>query len=264
MDPTPDISAPALFDLHGKNVLITGATRGIGAASAVALAEAGANICLVQRPPAPDSVESTDTFDKIKSLGVSATIVHCDLGDLDQVRSLFPRALEAMGGNIHILVNCAGIQRRHPAVAFPESDWDEASIITYVQLHLQLIACTCRLSMSTSRCAGSLLRLLVNTWYPFDAARSSICALFLLSRVALLSRHMPLLKAPLDKLPSHLPTNGVSTTSRSTVSALDTLQLICKYSHKFFFSQVVSLASSSLSFFRLPFFSLIVIICGLW
>jgi 2-deoxy-D-gluconate 3-dehydrogenase len=35
-----------------------------------------------------------------------------------------------MDDNIHILVNCAGIQRRHPAVAFPESDWDDASAST--------------------------------------------------------------------------------------------------------------------------------------
>lgn len=30
-----------------------------------------------------------------------------------------------MGGNIHVLVNCAGIQRRSPSVSFPESDWDD-------------------------------------------------------------------------------------------------------------------------------------------
>ncbi|KAF9450625.1 putative 2-deoxy-D-gluconate 3-dehydrogenase [Macrolepiota fuliginosa MF-IS2] len=124
MDPSPNISALSLFDLHGHNVLITGATRGIGAACAIALAEAGANICLVQRPPT-DGVENKGTYDAIIARNASATIIHCNLEDLDQVRDLFPRALEAMGGNIHVLVNCAGIQRRHPAVAFPETDWDD-------------------------------------------------------------------------------------------------------------------------------------------
>lgn len=183
MDPTPDISAPALFDLHAANVLITGATRGIGAACAIALAQAGANVCLVQRPPPAGTTENTETYNSIKSCGASATILHCNLEDLDQVRGLFPRALEAMGGNIHVLVNCAGIQRRHPAVAFPESDWDDASIPAHPLLHPLIVLFTCRLSMLTSRCAGSLLRLPVNTWYPFDGERSSICALFSLSRV---------------------------------------------------------------------------------
>jgi 2-deoxy-D-gluconate 3-dehydrogenase len=126
MDPPTSLPAPALFDLSGSNVLITGATRGIGAACALALAEAGANICLVHRPPA-DGVENKGTYNRITRCGVSATILHCDLADMDQVRGLFPRALDAMGGNIHILVNCAGIQRRHPSVAFPEADWDDAS-----------------------------------------------------------------------------------------------------------------------------------------
>lgn len=126
MDLSPALPAPALFDLAGCNVLITGATRGIGAACALALAEAGANICLVQRPTT-DAVENKETYNSIIACGASATILHCNLEDMDQVRGLFPRALEAMGGNIHILVNCAGIQRRHPAVAFPEADWDDAS-----------------------------------------------------------------------------------------------------------------------------------------
>jgi 2-deoxy-D-gluconate 3-dehydrogenase len=44
---------------------------------------------------------------------------------MDEVRGLFKRVLDEMGGQIHIMVNCAGIQRRTPAVSFPESDWDD-------------------------------------------------------------------------------------------------------------------------------------------
>jgi len=127
MDPTPDVSVLSLFELHGSNVLITGSTRGIGAACALALAQAGANMCLVQRHPAPDSLENKDTYNAIIASGGSATIIHCDLEDMDQVRGLFPRAIEAMGGDVHVLVNCAGIQRRNPSVDFPENDWDDAS-----------------------------------------------------------------------------------------------------------------------------------------
>ncbi|KAH7928601.1 NAD(P)-binding protein [Leucogyrophana mollusca] len=125
MDPSPAIPSPQLFSLSGQNVLITGATRGIGAACAIALAQAGAAVCLVQREPASGSSPNLDTANAIRALGATAQVVYCDLGDLHAVQQLFPKALEAMGGNIHILVNCAGIQRRSPSVDFPEKDWDD-------------------------------------------------------------------------------------------------------------------------------------------
>lgn len=125
MDQTPPVPAPSLFSLVGQNVLITGATRGIGAACAIALAEAGAAICLVRRPSSDDAPPNDATYNAIEALGATVKVVECDLADLDSVKSLFPKALEAMGGEIHILVNCAGIQRRSPAVQFPEKDWDD-------------------------------------------------------------------------------------------------------------------------------------------
>ncbi|OSX61162.1 hypothetical protein POSPLADRAFT_1047421 [Postia placenta MAD-698-R-SB12] len=123
MDPTPAIPAPGLFSLAGQNVLITGASRGIGAACAIALAEAGADICLVQRPSTASA--NSPTYNAIAALGRTVKSVQCDLEDLEAVKQIFPSALEAMGGEIHILVNCAGIQRRSPAVQFTERDWDD-------------------------------------------------------------------------------------------------------------------------------------------
>ena len=153
MDLTPPLSAPKLFDLSGKNALVTGGTRGnldatlikhyhivadpceshpygpgIGAACAIALAEAGANICLVQRVPTDGAPPSLETYNTILALGVQVKIVHCDLSDIPAVRSIFQSALEAMGGRIHILVNCAGIQRRSPCVDFSERDWDDVRL----------------------------------------------------------------------------------------------------------------------------------------
>jgi 2-deoxy-D-gluconate 3-dehydrogenase len=55
-------------------------------------------------------------------------VVYCDLHNLDEVKSVFDKALEVLPRKeIDVLVNCAGIQRRSPAVDFSENDWDDVS-----------------------------------------------------------------------------------------------------------------------------------------
>jgi len=58
---------------------------------------------------------------------VRVEVVHCDLGNTEDVKTVFPRALDLMGGEIDVFVNCAGIQRRDQAVKFSETDWDDVS-----------------------------------------------------------------------------------------------------------------------------------------
>lgn len=108
-----------LFDLTGKVAAITGATRGIGRSMAMALAEAGADIALLQRNP-----EQTDVKEEIEQLGRKCSIIPCDLEKEEEVKSAIPSVISTFG-KIDILVNNAGIQRRSPSVDFPESDWDD-------------------------------------------------------------------------------------------------------------------------------------------
>ncbi|MGY4688549.1 SDR family oxidoreductase [Salibacterium sp. K-3] len=108
-----------LFDLTGKTTAISGATRGIGYAMAVALAEAGADVALLQR-----NTEQTEVKKDIEKLGVRCEIIPCDLEDKTQVKEAVPKVVDAFG-RIDILVNNAGIQRRSPSVDFSEEDWDE-------------------------------------------------------------------------------------------------------------------------------------------
>jgi len=108
-----------MFSLEGKTALITGGTRGIGQAMALALAEAGANIILVQRDES-----NKQTLEAVQKLGRKASIVTADLADNASVAKIVP-ALAKEGHNMHILVTCAGIQRRHPAHQFPDNDWNE-------------------------------------------------------------------------------------------------------------------------------------------
>jgi 2-deoxy-D-gluconate 3-dehydrogenase len=107
-----------LLSLKGKVAAITGGTRGIGRSIALGMAEAGADVALIQRSPEQENIK-----EQIEQMGVKCAIISCDLGDSQQVKQAIPAVLEKFG-KIDILVNNAGIQRRSPAVDFSEEDWD--------------------------------------------------------------------------------------------------------------------------------------------
>ncbi|KAH8887203.1 NAD(P)-binding protein [Thozetella sp. PMI_491] len=117
--PTPDVTALELFSLKGKNVFITGGSRGIGAAMAIALAQAGASICLGQ-----SSASNTKTADAIRKFGGRAEILEVDLKDTQQAKEIFGKALEVMDNRIDVLVNCGGLLQRKDSVDITEEDWD--------------------------------------------------------------------------------------------------------------------------------------------
>ncbi|MEH6886815.1 SDR family oxidoreductase, partial [Priestia megaterium] len=102
----------------GKVAAITGATRGIGRSMAIALAEAGSDIALLQR-----SKEFLGVKEEIERLGRKCFIVNCDLENASEVSEAISSVV-AYFGKLDILVNNAGIQRRSPAVDFAEEDWD--------------------------------------------------------------------------------------------------------------------------------------------
>jgi len=113
-------SFPSLFSLTGKTALVTGGTRGIGQAMAIAMAEAGADVVLVQR----DESNTSTHDDIVRRIGRKAWIHVADLSDRESVKNIIPTLL-GKGVEPNILLNCAGIQRRHPSETFPDDDWDE-------------------------------------------------------------------------------------------------------------------------------------------
>jgi len=122
-----------LFSLDGRTAVVTGGTRGIGEQMALALAEAGADIILIQRD---EMVLRTKS--KIESIGRKAYIYAADLSSEKDVSEL-AEAVLADGHDVDILLNCAGIQRRHPSHLFPKSDWDEV-----LQVNLSAVFTLCR------------------------------------------------------------------------------------------------------------------------
>jgi 2-deoxy-D-gluconate 3-dehydrogenase len=107
------------FQLNGKNALVTGSRRGLGAAIAVALAEAGANVGCHGRDSNPGA-----TCDAISAAGRKTFYFAADLADPNSCTALFEKTI-AEFGSIDILVNNAGTIRRAPAAEYPMEFWDE-------------------------------------------------------------------------------------------------------------------------------------------
>jgi 2-deoxy-D-gluconate 3-dehydrogenase len=106
------------FRLDGKVALVTGASAGLGAAIAVALAEAGADVACHGNSRAPDL-----TCESIAQLGRRTIPVYGDLGSREVPRKLFEATVKELGP-LDILVNNAGTIRRGQAANYSEDDWD--------------------------------------------------------------------------------------------------------------------------------------------
>ena len=108
-----------LFRLDGKVALVTGASRGLGAAMAAALAGAGADVALHASAEPPSA--AADSI--LKTTGRRAEVLAADLADRASADRLIDATLAAFG-RLDILVNNAGIIRRQPAAEHSDEAWD--------------------------------------------------------------------------------------------------------------------------------------------
>lgn len=106
------------FKLDGKVAIVTGSARGLGQAIAIGLAEAGANVALV------DILDMTETKRAIEKLGRKSIDIAADLSGKECVDKIVDMTVKELGG-IDILFNNAGIIRRAPLPEFTEKDWDD-------------------------------------------------------------------------------------------------------------------------------------------
>ncbi|GAC14455.1 glucose 1-dehydrogenase [Aliiglaciecola lipolytica] len=107
------------FSLDGKRALVTGASRGIGQALAVALAEAGAKVIVASSKAGGCS----ETLTKIKQIEKAQVVeLSADLSEPEAVMNLAKSSLSIWGG-IDILINNGGTIFRSPVVDYPFSEW---------------------------------------------------------------------------------------------------------------------------------------------
>ena len=104
----------------GKTALVTGATSGIGRATAVALAEAGATVAVSGR----DEKRGEAVVDEIRANGGSALFLAADLLDGQAALDLAQRATDALGGRVDVLVNSAGVFPFGPTDSIDEATVD--------------------------------------------------------------------------------------------------------------------------------------------
>jgi 3-oxoacyl-[acyl-carrier protein] reductase len=120
-----------MFSVKGKVALVTGASQGIGRATALALADAGANVGVAAR--SADKLASL--VSEIEGAGGAAVAVLMDVADAAQVKTGFQQVLSKFG-RLDILVNNAAITRDTLALRMKLEDWDAVLRTNLTGAHL--------------------------------------------------------------------------------------------------------------------------------
>ena len=113
------MSVSNLFDVTGRKVLVTGAGRGIGRVLALALAEAGCDVSILEL----DIKTAESTAKEIQQLGRKSIAIQGDVTRKEGVDKAFAETAKELG-HLDICINNAGIAIHKPAEEMPEEDWD--------------------------------------------------------------------------------------------------------------------------------------------
>jgi 3-oxoacyl-[acyl-carrier protein] reductase len=112
-------------ELFGRRALVTGAQQGIGRATVLALAKAGARVAINWLD---DEAAATSLAAEVAALGSTAHPVQGNVGSSSDVARIVAEADTALGG-IDILINNAGVFPRSPFLELAESEWDQVHTV---------------------------------------------------------------------------------------------------------------------------------------
>jgi 2-dehydro-3-deoxy-D-gluconate 5-dehydrogenase len=124
------------FDLTGRKAIVTGGSVGLGFAMAEGLHEAGAEIVIIDIMD-----EVVDVAAKLGKSGAKVHAVQGNLADRDSLKESFEKAVGKLDGRLDVLVNNAGIVKRHPVDEFPIEDWDRV-----IEINLNSVFQLCQLA----------------------------------------------------------------------------------------------------------------------
>ena len=181
--------------LEGKTALVTGASRGLGKAMAIALAQAGARLVLAAR----DVKQLDATADSARALGVEAFVFRTDVTQEDQIRNL-ERAVAREAGRIQILVNNAGMNIRKEATDFTLQEWRQ---VLDTNLTSAFLMCRSFVPMMKGQGYGRILNLTSIMSHIVLPGRTAYCA----SKAGLLGFTRAL---ALELAPEKITVNGIS------------------------------------------------------
>jgi len=128
------VSAPALFSLAGKRAVVVGGNKGLGQAMALALAAAGADVCVVGR--GPDGLQ--ETAGAISQYGQKGLYFAADVTNEHNVVELM-RYIRREFGGLDILVNSQGTVYLKDTVDFEEEEWQKV-----IDVNLKSVFLTCK------------------------------------------------------------------------------------------------------------------------
>ena len=114
------MAGPDLFRLDGRVAVVVGGAGGLGAAIALGLAAAGAAVAVAD----VEAARAAEVASGIAKDGARALGVAVDVTSADSVEGMATEVETALGA-VEVLVNSAGITRRHPATEFPLADWEQ-------------------------------------------------------------------------------------------------------------------------------------------
>lgn len=112
------------FNLKGKKAIVVGGAGDLGKAMVEAVSQAGAKTVVIDFDQ-----RVFDICDQFKQEGLEVSAIRADVSDINQIKESYANSLEILGGELDILINSAGIQRRYPSEDFPEEEWSKVIAI---------------------------------------------------------------------------------------------------------------------------------------
>src|SRR5712671_2684138 len=154
--------------LQGKSAIITGASKGLGKAMALALAESGARLALVSR----NLEQLNETAAAARQQGADAEVFQADVTDEQQVRRLEKDVNERFG-KVQILINNAGINIRKPVTDFTLDEWLK---VTHTNLTSVFLMCRSFVPLLKNQGFGRIINLTSIMSHVALGGRTAYCA----------------------------------------------------------------------------------------